>query len=51
MDTLTTSSDVLEHAVVVVGTIAFAISGTVAAQRRRMDWFGPSPPGPRRPSP
>jgi uncharacterized membrane protein YeiH len=40
MDTLTTSSDVLEHAVVVVGTIAFAISGAVAAQRRRMDWFG-----------
>jgi uncharacterized membrane protein YeiH len=40
MDTLTTSSDVLEHAVVVVGTVAFAISGAVAAQRCRMDWFG-----------
>jgi uncharacterized membrane protein YeiH len=40
MDTLTTSSDVLEHAVAVVGTVAFAISGAVAAQRRRMDWFG-----------
>ncbi len=40
MDTLTKTSLLLTNIVVVLGTIAWAVSGAMAAARHRLDWFG-----------
>jgi uncharacterized membrane protein YeiH len=40
MDTLIETSDLLTNTVVVLGTVAWAVSGAMAAARHRLDWFG-----------
>lgn len=40
MDTLTETSDLLTNTIVVLGTVAWAVSGAMAAGRHRLDWFG-----------
>lgn len=40
MDTLTETSDFFTNSVVVLGTVAWAVSGAMAAARHRLDWFG-----------
>lgn len=40
METLASTSDWAAHAATVVGTVAFAVSGTAAARRAAMDWLG-----------
>jgi uncharacterized membrane protein YeiH len=40
MDTLIETSDLLTNTVVILGTVAWAVSGAMAAARHRLDWFG-----------
>lgn len=40
MNTLIATSDFLTNTVVVLGTVAWAVSGAMAAGRHRLDWFG-----------
>lgn len=40
METMSSASDITLNFIQVIGTIAFAISGALVAQQRKMDWFG-----------
>lgn len=40
MRTLAETSDLLTNIIIVLGTVAWAVSGAMAAARHRLDWFG-----------